>query len=81
MSDQGEGRPRRALPPDDEPDIPGLEAADGPDAQERRGRAPLRLTEELPPHRVGEDPLEHLVEGSSADYRRARRDTARWIYR
>lgn len=80
-----QGRPwgppawRRVLP---DPRTPvSWPAADGPDAQERRGRAPLRLTEELPPHRVGEDPLEHLVEGSSADYRRARRDTARWIYR
>lgn len=47
----------------------------------RRGRRPLRLTEELPAHRVGEDPLEHLVEGASPAYRRARADIARWIYR
>ncbi len=47
----------------------------------RRGRRPLRLTEELPPHRVGEDPLEHLLEGASAPYRRARADIAHWIYR
>ena len=56
-------------------------STDGPDASPRRGRPPLRLTEDLPTHRVGEDPLEHLVDGSSADYRRARADIAHWIYR
>lgn len=70
---------RRALP---DPRTPvSWPSADGRAGAKRRGRRPLRLTEELPPHRVGEDPLEHLVEGASAEYRRARADIARWIYR
>ena len=70
---------RRALP---DPRTPVTwPSAEGEPGAERRGRHPLRLTEELPAHRVGQDPLEHLVEGASAEYRRARADIARWIYR
>ena len=70
---------RRALP---DPRTPvSWPAADGQVTYGRRGRRPLRLTEELPAHRVGEDPLEHLVEGASPEYRGARAEIARWIYR
>lgn len=70
---------RRALP---DPRTPvDLVRGDGPSDDPRRGRRTLRVTQELPPHRIGEDPLEHLVEGSSQAYRRARLDIARWIYR
>lgn len=70
---------RRALP---DPRTPvAWPSADGEPGAQRRGRRPLRLTEELPAHRIGQDPLEHLVEGASTEYRQARADIARWIYR
>lgn len=70
---------RRALP---DPRTPvSWPSADGEVSIGRRGRRPLRMTEELPAHRVGQDPLEHLVEGASPEYRRARAEIARWIYR
>ena len=70
---------RRALPDPRTPVVwppADVEAAAG-----RLGRRPLRLTERLPAHRLGTDPLEHLVEGASAEYRRARAQIATWIYR
>lgn len=44
------------------------------------GRRPLAITDELPPV-IGQDPVEHLVEGSSPGYRQVREQVARWIYR
>lgn len=46
-----------------------------------RGARPLHVTEDLPPQRVGDEPVEHLVEGASPEYRRVRTEIARWIYR
>lgn len=70
---------RRALP---DPRTPvEIVSEGGADDAVRRGARPLRVTQDLPAHRVGEDPLEHLVEGSSDEYRRVRMDVARWIYR
>lgn len=70
---------RRALPDLRTPVVfPG---ADGAPGRARPARRALRLAERLPAHRVGEDPLEHLVERSSDEYRAARADIARWIYR
>ena len=41
----------------------------------------LRLTEDVTVADVrGRDPVEHLLAGSSADYRAARERTARWLY-
>lgn len=46
-----------------------------------RGAAPrLHVTEDLP-ERLGDEPVEHLLERSSAEYRQARASIARWIYR
>ncbi len=70
---------RRALP---DPRTPvDLVTDEGASGTGRRGRRPLRLTQELPAHRLGDAPLEHLVQGSSPEYRRARAEIARWIYR
>lgn len=47
----------------------------------RRGHAPpLHLTEDLP-GRLGDEPVEHLLRGSSPEYRRVRARVARWVYR
>lgn len=54
---------------------------DHPAGSRHQGDPPLLLTETLPDHGVGEDPLEHLLDGASPDYRAARADIARWIYR
>lgn len=69
---------RRALP---DPRTPVDLGTDPRSRPPHRGSRPLHVTEQLPPHRIGPDPLEHLVEGSSAAYRSARLDIARWLYR
>lgn len=70
---------RRALP---DPRTPVTwPDTDSSPAQGRRRRTSLRLTQELPPHRVGDDPVEHLVDNASAEYRQARQAIAHWIYR
>lgn len=72
---------RRALPdPRTRVDVVAEGVGAGASAP-ARGRRPLRITEDLPAHRVGDEPVEHLVEGASAEYRAARADILRWIYR
>ncbi|OAB88387.1 hypothetical protein AWH69_00805 [Janibacter melonis] len=51
-----------------------------PGARPRDGAPVLHLTEDLP-DRLGDEPVEHLVHGSSAGYRRARARVAGWVYR
>ncbi len=60
------------------PDLRTPVSVDG--ARQHRDAPTLHLTQDLP-DRLGDEPVEHLVAGSSPQYRRARARVARWVYR